>query len=225
MDKPKCVINPKSGRAVKADSRLGKQILAGNVKKEPHKMYKKQIGPVKPKIPNQQYQKPVGPVKPKEPNSMYKSSNDVRPNRKDFEKKKELETNGNDDKTTKMIREIMIIEGIVSEMKNFNEYFHYGNLYKITSKETLESDISKITDKFSNDAKGIQKQMPLSELMDKANKKQQIIIKKYLQTSKYKSFEKTMQGVMNDRLSEGKMNNRVMLDVIKNDKLKIGLKN
>ena len=216
MDKPKCVINPKSGRAVKADSRLGKQILAGNAKKEPHKMYKKPIGPVKPKIPNQQYQKPVGPVKPKEPNSMYKSSNDVRPNRKYFEKKKELETNGNNDK---------LVEKIVNEMKDFNEYFHYGNLYKITSKETLDSDISKITDKFSNDAKGIQKQMPLSQLMDKANKKQQTIIKKYLQTSKYKSFEKTMQGVMNDRLSEGKMNNRVMLDVIKNDKLKIGLKN
>jgi len=34
-----------------------------------------------------------------------------------------------------------------------------------------------------------------------------------------------MQGVINDRLSEGKMNTRVMLDVFKTDKLKIGLKN
>lgn len=51
MDKATCVINPKTKRAVKADSRLGKQILASqkNVKKEPNTMYKKPIGPVKPK--------------------------------------------------------------------------------------------------------------------------------------------------------------------------------
>ena len=51
MDKPTCVINSKTKRAVKADSKLGKQILASqkNVKKEPNTMYKKPIGPVKPK--------------------------------------------------------------------------------------------------------------------------------------------------------------------------------
>ena len=202
MENPKCVINPKSGRAVRTDSKLGKQILASqkNVKKEPNTMYKK----------------PIGPVKPKEPNTQYKSANDVRPNRKDFEKKKELQKNANNES---------LVDKIVNEMKDFNEHFQYGNIYKITSKETLESDISKITDKFSNDAKSIQKKLPLPELMDKANKKQLIIIKKYLQTSKYTSFEKTMQGVINDRLSEGKMNTRVMLDVFKTDKLKIGLKN
>jgi len=216
METPKCVINPKSGRAVRTDSKLGKQILAGNVKKEANTQYKKPIGPVKPKEANTQYKKAIGPVKPKEANTQYKSANDVRPNRKDFEKKKELQKNENNES---------LVDKIVNEMKDFNEYFHYGNIYKITSKETLESDISKITDKFSNDAKSIQKQLPLPELMEKANKKQLTIIKKYLQTSKYKSFEKTMQGVMNDRLSEGKMNTRVMLDVFKTDKLKIGLKN
>ncbi len=202
MENPKCVINPKSGRAVRTDSKLGKQILASqkNVKKEPNTMYKK----------------PIGPVKPKEANTQYKSANDVRPNQKDFEKKKELQKNANNES---------LVDKIVNEMKDFNEHFQYGNIYKITSKETLESDISKITDKFSNDAKSIQKKLPLPELMDKANKKQLIIIKKYLQTSKYTSFEKTMQGVINDRLSEGKMNTRVMLDVFKTDKLKIGLKN
>jgi len=202
MNTPECVINPKSGRAVKTSGKLGKQILASQKdgKKEPHTQYKK----------------PIGPVKPKEAYTQYKSANDVRPNRKDFEKKKELQKNGNNES---------LVDKTVNEMKDFNEYFQYGNIYKITSKETLESDISKITDKFSNDAKSIQKKLPLPELMDKANKKQLTIIKKYLQTSKYKSFEKTMQGVINDRLSEGKMNTRVMLDVFKTDKLKIGLKN
>tara|TARA_Y100000385_G_C13024090_1_gene607593 strand:+ start:63 stop:941 length:879 start_codon:yes stop_codon:yes gene_type:complete len=54
MDKPNCVINPKTNRAVKADSKLGKQILASqkkNVKKEPNQMYKKAIGPSVEDIP------------------------------------------------------------------------------------------------------------------------------------------------------------------------------
>lgn len=66
METPKCVINPKTGRAVRADSKLGKQILAGNVKKEPHTMYKKPIGPVKPKEPHTMYKKPIGPAKQQE---------------------------------------------------------------------------------------------------------------------------------------------------------------
>jgi len=50
MDKQHCIINPKTNRAVKIDSKLGKQILASqkDVKKEPHTQYKKPIGPVKP---------------------------------------------------------------------------------------------------------------------------------------------------------------------------------
>jgi len=49
MDKQHCIINPKTNRAVKIDSKLGKQILASqkDVKKEPHTQYKKPIGPVK----------------------------------------------------------------------------------------------------------------------------------------------------------------------------------
>lgn len=62
MDKPKCVINPKTKRAVKADSKLGRQILAEQNKTA---------------------------------HTQYKNANDVRPNRKDFEKKKELEKKAN----------------------------------------------------------------------------------------------------------------------------------
>ncbi len=67
MENPHCIINPKTNRAVKIDSKLGKQILASqkNVKKEPHTQYKKPIGPVKPKEPHTQYKKPIGPIKPK----------------------------------------------------------------------------------------------------------------------------------------------------------------
>jgi len=70
MDKPNCVINPKTNRAVKADSKLGKQILASqkkNVKKESNQMYKKPIGPVKPKELNQMYKKPIYPKKSLKP--------------------------------------------------------------------------------------------------------------------------------------------------------------
>jgi hypothetical protein len=83
MDKPHCIINPKTNRAVKIDSRLGKQILASqkNVKKEPHTPHKKPIGPVKPKEPNQMYKKKIGPVKPKEPNTQYKEHWKVGPNK------------------------------------------------------------------------------------------------------------------------------------------------
>jgi len=59
MDKPHCIINPKTNRAVKIDSKLGKQILTSQ--KEPHTQYKKPIGPVKPKEPNTQYKKRIGP--------------------------------------------------------------------------------------------------------------------------------------------------------------------
>ena len=61
MTDPNCVINPRSGRAVKTSGKLGQKILKEqqNVNKKPH--------------------------------IMYKSANEVRPNRKDFNKKKELE--------------------------------------------------------------------------------------------------------------------------------------
>jgi len=53
MDKQHCIINPKTNRAVKIDSKLGKQILASqkDVKKEPHTQYKKAIGPKVENIP------------------------------------------------------------------------------------------------------------------------------------------------------------------------------
>lgn len=57
MENPKCVINPKTKRAVKADSKLGKQILESKKevkpepKKEPNTMYKKPIGPKVENIP------------------------------------------------------------------------------------------------------------------------------------------------------------------------------
>ena len=38
MDKRECVINPKTGRAVKADSKIGKMILGGKPKAEPKKV-------------------------------------------------------------------------------------------------------------------------------------------------------------------------------------------
>ena len=62
MDNPKCVINPITKRAVKADSKLGKQILAKQNKTA---------------------------------NTQYKKADDVRPNRKDYDKKKELEKKPN----------------------------------------------------------------------------------------------------------------------------------
>jgi hypothetical protein len=57
MDKVDCVLNPITGRAVKANGRIGKKILASqkNESKKPHTMYKK--------------------------------SEDVRPNKKDYENK------------------------------------------------------------------------------------------------------------------------------------------
>lgn len=83
MDKPHCIINPKTNRAVKIDSRLGKQILASqkNVKKEPNKMYKKPIGPVKPVKPKPTIKKTIESVKPKEPNQQYKEPWKVGPNK------------------------------------------------------------------------------------------------------------------------------------------------
>ena len=67
MTDPNCVINPKTGRAVKTSGKLGQKILKEqqNVNKTPHTMYKKPIGPVKPKEPHTMYKKPIGPVKPK----------------------------------------------------------------------------------------------------------------------------------------------------------------
>lgn len=90
MDKPACVINPKTGRAVKSDSKLGKQILAGKVKKEP-----------------------------KEPNTMYKKSSDVKPNREDFKKKKQLEKYNN---RKNILNEYKI------KLENFIDYFSMDNL-------------------------------------------------------------------------------------------------
>ena len=61
MDKPECVINPKSGRAVKTSGKLGQKMLQEqqNAETTPH--------------------------------AMCTSASDVRPNGKDFEKQKELE--------------------------------------------------------------------------------------------------------------------------------------
>ena len=61
MDKPECVMNPKSGRAVKTSGKLGQKMLQEqqNAETTPH--------------------------------TMYTSASDVRRNRKDFEKQKELE--------------------------------------------------------------------------------------------------------------------------------------
>jgi len=105
MNTPECVINPKSGRAVKTSGKLGKQILASQKdgKKEPHTQYKK----------------PIGPVKPKEAYTQYKSANDVRPNRKDFEKKKELEKNGN-----------ISIKEYKQKIEDFIEYFSIEKMKK-----------------------------------------------------------------------------------------------
>ena len=58
MDKPECVINPKSGRAVKTSGKLGQKMLQEqqNAETTPH--------------------------------AMCTSASDVRPHRKDFEKQK-----------------------------------------------------------------------------------------------------------------------------------------
>jgi rRNA processing protein Gar1 len=47
MSTPSCVINPKTGRAVKADSKIGKMILGGKPKTEPKKVEPKKIEPKK----------------------------------------------------------------------------------------------------------------------------------------------------------------------------------
>jgi hypothetical protein len=69
MNTPSCVVNPITGRAVKANGKIGKMILA-------EKSKPKTKPTDKPKV-----------------NTMYKDANAVRPNRADFEKKKELEKN------------------------------------------------------------------------------------------------------------------------------------
>ena len=63
MDKPECVMNPKSGRAVQTSGKLGQKMLQEqqNAETTPH--------------------------------TMYTSVSDVRPNRKDLKKNKELEKN------------------------------------------------------------------------------------------------------------------------------------
>ena len=63
MDKPECVINPKSGRAVKTSGKLGQKML--------------------------QEQQNAG----KTPHAMYTSASDVGPHGKDSAKRKELENN------------------------------------------------------------------------------------------------------------------------------------
>ena len=47
MDKKECVINPKTGRAVKSDSKIGKMILGGKPKAEPKKAEPKKVEPKK----------------------------------------------------------------------------------------------------------------------------------------------------------------------------------
>ena len=65
MDKPECVINPKSGRAVKTSGKLGQKMLQEqqNAETTPH--------------------------------TMCKSASDVRPNGKDFEKKERIRKKAN----------------------------------------------------------------------------------------------------------------------------------
>jgi len=83
-----CVINPATGRAVMANSRLGKKILKARKKevkpptqsppanKRPTVKSKKPTEPKEPKKePNQQYSKPIRPVKP-EPKQDVKLDND-----------------------------------------------------------------------------------------------------------------------------------------------------
>lgn len=77
MDKKNCVINPKTGRAVKADSKIGKMILG--IKAQPKKAEPKKAEPKKVE------------AKKNVPHTMYKDAKAVHPNRADFEKKKELE--------------------------------------------------------------------------------------------------------------------------------------
>ena len=65
MTDSNCIINPKTGRAVKTSGKLGQRLLneQQNTNKTPHTMYKKPIGPVKLKTPHTMYKKPIGPVK------------------------------------------------------------------------------------------------------------------------------------------------------------------
>ena len=69
MNTPSCVVNPKTGRAVKASGKIGKMILAEKKDKPAAKSADK------PKV-----------------NTMYKDAKAVRPNRTDFEKKPKINT-------------------------------------------------------------------------------------------------------------------------------------
>ena len=62
MDKKECVINPKTGRAVKADSKIGKMILGGKPKAEPKKVVPKKVEPKK-VVPKKVEPKKVEPKK------------------------------------------------------------------------------------------------------------------------------------------------------------------
>ena len=78
MDKPTCVINPKTKRAVKADSKLGKQILGGNFKKEPVKPAPKPKKEV-PKPKKEVKPEPKKEVKPEPKKEAPKPKKEVKP--------------------------------------------------------------------------------------------------------------------------------------------------
>jgi len=81
MDHKNCLVNPATGRAIRADSKTGQRIINAQIKKE--KMKEKNEAPKPPP-------KKRGRPKKVVVNTMYKDANAVKPNRADFEKSKAI---------------------------------------------------------------------------------------------------------------------------------------
>jgi hypothetical protein len=83
MDHKNCLINPATGRAIRADSKTGQRILNAQNKKE------NKEAPAKKSSPKKSSPKKSSPKK-EVVNTMYKDAKAVKPNRSDFEKNKAI---------------------------------------------------------------------------------------------------------------------------------------
>lgn len=159
MDKKECVINPKTGRAVKADSKIGKMILEGKTKAEP----KKNV-----------------------PHTMYKDAKAVRPNRADFEKKKELEKVKVETKNEKIIRPNRT-DFIQKQYLNKNS----ENLVPKTAKKDMKLDLY-IYAKPTNDFK-TNVDMMVDHMKDQTYDYKTNIMRKYLSKDYIDTLDKRIQ--------------------------------
>jgi hypothetical protein len=92
MNNPPCVVNPKTGRAVKTNGKIGKMILAEKIDIPTAKPIAK---PTAKPIAKPTAKPKAKPTAKPAVNTMYKNAKAVRPNRSDFENKPEKIENKN----------------------------------------------------------------------------------------------------------------------------------